>query len=106
VTVLVTGGLGYIGSRLIREIPDHPVYSGEEIRILDNFRQPRYHSLWDLPVYAEYDFIEGLDPTPLGRAVTRHFLSPDEAFVILEAIRRGDHPYDVVADVELMDEDE
>jgi len=58
-TVLVTGGLGYIGSRLIREIPDHPAYSGEEIRILDNFRQPRFHSLWDLPSYADYDMIRG-----------------------------------------------
>lgn len=58
-TVLVTGGLGYIGSRLIREIPDHPAYSGEEIRILDNFRQPRYHALWDLPSYADYDMIRG-----------------------------------------------
>lgn len=58
-TVLVTGGLGYLGSRLLREIPDDPAFSGEEIRILDNFRQPRFHSLWDLPSYAEYDFVEG-----------------------------------------------
>ncbi|WP_367176600.1 NAD-dependent epimerase/dehydratase family protein [Haloarcula rubripromontorii] len=58
-TVLVTGGLGYIGSRLIREIPDHPAFAGEEIRIMDNFRQPRFHALWDLPSYADYDFVEG-----------------------------------------------
>ena len=58
-TVLVTGGLGYVGSRLIREIPDHPAFSGEEIRIMDNFRQPRYHALYDLPSYADYDFVEG-----------------------------------------------
>jgi len=58
-TVLVTGGLGYIGSRLIREIPDHPAFAGEEIRIMDNFRQPRFHTLWDLPSYADYDFVEG-----------------------------------------------
>ena len=58
-TVLVTGGLGYLGSRLIRELPDHPSFSGEEIRILDNFRQPRYHALWDLPTYADYDLIDG-----------------------------------------------
>lgn len=57
-TVLVTGGLGYLGSRLIRELPDHPAYSGETIRILDNYRQPRYHSLWDLPTYAEYEFAD------------------------------------------------
>lgn len=58
-TVLVTGGLGYIGSRLIRELPDHPSFAQETIRILDNFRQPRYHSLWDLPTYADYEFVQG-----------------------------------------------
>jgi UDP-glucose 4-epimerase len=58
-TTLVTGGLGYLGSRLIRELPDHPAFSQDTIRILDNFRQPRFHSLWDLPVYADYEFVEG-----------------------------------------------
>ena len=58
-TVLATGGVGYLGSRLIREIPDHPAFSGEEIRVLDNLRQPRFHTLWDLPSYASYDFVEG-----------------------------------------------
>nr|ABQ75996.1 Nucleoside-diphosphate-sugar epimerase [uncultured haloarchaeon] len=58
-TVLVTGGLGYLGSRLIREIPDHPAFSGEKIRIMDNFRQPRFHAMYDLPSYADYDFVEG-----------------------------------------------
>jgi len=58
-TVLVTGGVGYLGSRLIRELPDHPAFAGETIRVLDNFRQPRFHSLWDLPVYSDYEFVEG-----------------------------------------------
>lgn len=56
---LVTGGLGYIGSRLIRELPDHPAFTQETIRILDNFRQPRFNALWDLPTYAEYEFVQG-----------------------------------------------
>jgi len=54
----------------------------------------------------EYGFIDGLSPTPLGRAVARHFLSPDQAFTILAGIRRGDHPYEVVAEVELMEEED
>jgi helicase len=53
----------------------------------------------------EYEFIDGFEPTPLGRAVTTHFLSPDEAFLVLDRIRKGAHPYDVVADVELADEE-
>jgi helicase len=37
--------------------------------------------------------------------VARHFLSPERAFVMLEGIRSGDDPYDVVADVELLGEE-
>jgi UDP-glucose 4-epimerase len=55
-TVLVTGGLGYLGSRLIRELPDHPIFSDQTIRILDNYRQPRFHTLWNLPSYSDYEF--------------------------------------------------
>ena len=71
-TVLVTGGLGYIGSRLIRELPDHPRFSGETIRILDNFGQPRFNSLWNLPVYADYEFVQGdiRDPDVRAEALT------------------------------------
>lgn len=54
----------------------------------------------------EYGFIDGLEPTPRGRAVTRHFLSPTAAFAILEAINRGDEPYDLVAELELLSADE
>jgi UDP-glucose 4-epimerase len=57
-TVLVTGGVGYLGSGLIQELPEHPTFTDEEIRILDNFRQPRFHSLWDLPSYGNFDFVE------------------------------------------------
>jgi helicase len=62
---------------------------------------PTRHALAKL---IEYGFIDGLEPTRLGRAVCRHFLAPDEAFVMLDGIRKGRHPYEVVADVELMDE--
>ena len=61
---------------------------------------PTKHALGKL---LEYDFIDGLDPTPLGRAVTRHFLSPGDAFVLLDGIRKGSDPYDLVAEMELRD---
>jgi len=54
----------------------------------------------------EYEFIDGLAPTPLGRAVTRHFLSPTEAFTILDGVRKGIDPVGIVADLELLDDEE
>ena len=62
---------------------------------------PTKHALGKL---LEYEFIDGLEPTPLGRAVTRHFLAPDEAFQLLDGIRKGEDPYDIVAGMELRDE--
>jgi len=52
----------------------------------------------------EYEFIDGFEPTPLGRAVTEHFLEPDEAFAMLDAVRKGTDPYELVAEIELRDE--
>ncbi|WP_435196566.1 DEAD/DEAH box helicase [Natronomonas sp. EA1] len=62
---------------------------------------PTKHALGKL---LEYGFIDGLKPTPLGRAVTKHFLEPKQAFVMLDGIRKGSHPYDIVADIELLDQ--
>ncbi|MFB6167831.1 MAG: DEAD/DEAH box helicase [Haloferacaceae archaeon] len=53
----------------------------------------------------DWGFIDGLDPTPLGRAVTEHFLAPRQAFRLLDAIRRGAEPYEIVAEAELADEE-
>jgi helicase len=63
---------------------------------------PTKHALAKL---LEYEFIDGLAPTPLGRAVTRHFLAPDEAFLMLDGIRKGNDPYEIVADLELRDDE-
>ena len=62
---------------------------------------PTKHALGKL---LEYEFIDGLEPTPLGRAITRHFLAPDEAFQLLDGIRQGDDPYDIVAGMELRED--
>ena len=50
-----------------------------------------------------WEFINGLEPTPLGRVVTRHFLSPDDAFRLLDGIRNGLSGYEIVAEQELAD---
>ena len=62
---------------------------------------PTTHAVGKL---IEYGFIDGLRPTPLGRAVTEHFLQPDEAFVMLDAVRKGMDPYRLVAEIERRDE--
>ncbi|MFC7167344.1 DEAD/DEAH box helicase [Halospeciosus flavus] len=53
----------------------------------------------------EYDFIDGFEPTDLGEVVTTHFLDPDEAFLMLDGIRKGKDPFHIVADLELDEED-
>lgn len=55
---LITGGLGHIGSKLIREYAKREDI--ELIRIMDNFLVQRYPSLFDLPkTHVKYEFIEG-----------------------------------------------
>ncbi|MFT4922542.1 MAG: helicase [Haloarculaceae archaeon] len=62
---------------------------------------PTKHALGKL---LEYEFIDGLEPTPLGRAVTRHFLSPDDAFLLLDGIRKGEDAYNLIARMELRED--
>ncbi len=52
--VVVTGALGHIGSRLIRELTS----SVTEIDLLDNLETQRYASLFDLPAGRRLRFIE------------------------------------------------
>ena len=64
---------------------------------------PTKHALGKL---LEYGFIEGLEPTDLGRVVTSHFLAPDEAFKILDGVRKDHHPFEIVAELERHGEEE
>ncbi len=52
--ILITGALGHIGARIIREIT--PRYT--EIILLDNLQSQRYASLFDLPTNRTYTFIQ------------------------------------------------
>ncbi|GAB7013971.1 DEAD/DEAH box helicase [Halolamina salina] len=63
---------------------------------------PTKHAVGKL---LEWEFIDGFEATPLGRAVTSHFLSPDDAFLILEGIREGKSPYEQVAALELAEQE-
>ncbi len=55
--IVITGALGHIGSRLIRELPDH--FPGAELLMIDNLLTQRYPSLFNLPDTALYRFVEG-----------------------------------------------
>lgn len=55
--VVVTGGLGHIGSRFIRKAAER--MPGAEIIIFDNLSVQRYCSLFHLPESGNYRFIQG-----------------------------------------------
>lgn len=54
--IVITGALGHIGSRLLRDLPI--AFNGAEIVIMDNLATQRYPSLFNLPAHAKYQFIE------------------------------------------------
>ena len=55
--LVVTGALGHIGSRLIRDLAR--LWPGTEVVMLDNLATERFASLYDLPDACRYEFIEG-----------------------------------------------
>ena len=67
--IVITGALGHIGSRLIRELPES--FPGTEIVMVDNLMTQRYCSLYSLPAVGSYLFVEAdvtqLDLEPLLR---------------------------------------
>ncbi len=58
-TILITGGTGYLGSLLIEELAKSKKYRSEKIRILDNMFRERYVTLWNLQKGTQYELIEG-----------------------------------------------
>ena len=54
--IIITGALGHIGSRVVRELPK--VFPNPEIIMIDNLLTQRYTSLFNLPANAHYRFYE------------------------------------------------
>lgn len=55
--IVITGALGHIGSFVIRKLAYE--FPGVHIVMIDNFSTQRYASLFNLPIIANYEFIEG-----------------------------------------------
>jgi nucleoside-diphosphate-sugar epimerase len=54
--IAITGALGHIGSRLLRQLPIR--FPHAEIELIDNLMTQRFSSLFDLPSAGRYRFIE------------------------------------------------
>ena len=57
--ILITGGCGYIGSKLIRDLASDRKFAGSTIRVIDNMMRERYVAIMDLPPDGRFEFIEG-----------------------------------------------
>lgn len=55
--IMLTGGLGHIGSAFLQALPE--ILPGVEVVIIDNLSTQRYCSLFNLPKNLKYKFIEG-----------------------------------------------
>jgi UDP-glucose 4-epimerase len=84
--LVVTGALGHIGSRLIREFAVQ--WPGAEVVMIDNLATERYASLYHLPDACSYQFIEA---DVLTADLVRLFAGAD-AVVHLAALTNGALP--------------
>jgi helicase len=96
----------YDESAAVEETLANVTVGGAHAKALNEAMVGEVPTKYALGKLLEYEFIDGLDPTPLGRAVTTHFLSPGDAFALLEGIRSGENAYDLVARMEARDERE
>ncbi len=57
--ILVTGGAGYIGSRLLHTLASLESLQIDRVRVLDNMREEKFPSLMNLPSGVDYEFVLG-----------------------------------------------
>ena len=83
--ILITGGAGYIGSKLIRDLANDEAFQDYVIRIYDNMQRETHTALLELPDSGRYEFIEG---DILDNASVRRVMQGVEEVVHLAAIVR------------------
>ena len=73
-TILVTGGCGYLGSQLVRDLGTGPGAEDRVVRILDNMSSGNsaYQALMAMPDTGTYEVVEGdiLDPAVVSTALS------------------------------------
>jgi len=89
-TILVTGGCGYLGSQLIRDLAEDSRFDAT-VRILDNMQDGNHAALMDLPDRGRFEFVEG---DILDRATVRMALAGVDAIVHLAAVVRTPMSFD------------
>ena len=92
--IVVTGALGHIGSRLVRDLPFS--FPGSEIVMVDNMMTQRYSSLFNLPREGRYRFIEG----DITQMEMRPLLEGADVVVHLAAITEAAGSFDRAEQVE------
>jgi nucleoside-diphosphate-sugar epimerase len=92
--IAVTGALGHIGSRLIRELPLWR--PGCEVVMIDNMSAQRYCSVFDLPKGARYRFVE-VDVT---KADLAPLLAGADAVFHLAAITNAAASFEIAEELE------
>jgi UDP-glucose 4-epimerase len=70
-SILVTGGCGYLGSQLLRDLASDGAFASRTIRVLDNMDRGSYRALFDLQGGGNIRFLEAdlLDPASLRFAM-------------------------------------
>ncbi|HKR64515.1 MAG TPA: NAD-dependent epimerase/dehydratase family protein [Thermoanaerobaculia bacterium] len=88
--IVVTGALGHIGSRLIRELPGH------ELVLLDDLSTQRFVSLFNLPEHSRYRFHE----IDVRAAELEPFFTDADAVIHLAALTDAATSFDRAEQVE------
>lgn len=92
--IVVTGALGHIGSRLIRDLPK--TFPDAEIVLIDNLLTQRYSSLFDLPPEGRYRFIEA----DILEANLAELFAGADVVVHLGAITNAEASFEIQEEVE------